>query len=186
MLPVAAAVVSEPIVAPAYTPELQLNDWYTSGSVCARRPPNTIALIGTPSGASQSGSTIGHCDSGAVNRALGCAAGFPVARPISGVHLSPRQSRHSAGGASVMPSHHTPPSGVSATFVKMVLRATVAMAFGFVFAEVPGATPKTPASGLIEAMSSPTVVTFQPFIASGGTIIARFVLPHALGNAAEM
>jgi hypothetical protein len=132
-----------------------------------------------------------------VNRAFGCAAGFPVARPICGVHRSPRQSRHSAGGVSVIPSHQTPPSGVSATFVKMVLRAMVAIAFGLVFADVPGATPNTPASGLIawrcpvasgliHAMSSPTVVTFHPFIASGGTIIARLVFPHALGNAAEM
>src|SRR6266540_2226466 len=145
MLPVAAAVVSEPIVAPAYTPELQLNDWYTSGSVCARRPPNTIALIGTPSGASKPGSTIGHCATGAVNRALGCAAGFPVASPIAGVQRSPRQSRHSAGGWPVMPSHHTPPSGVSATLVKIVLRAIVAIAFGLVALDVPGATPKNPA-----------------------------------------
>src|SRR3989442_3144701 len=96
-----------------------------------------------------------------------------------------------------MPSHHTPPSGVRATLVKMVLRASVAIAFGLVFTEVPGATPKKPASGLIarrrplasgliQAMSSPTVQTFQPFfrIGAGGIIIAKFVLPHALGNAA--
>ena len=56
---------------------------------------------------------------------------------------------HSAGGSSVMPSHQTPPSGVSATLVKIVFFASVAIAFGFVFAEVPGATPKNPASGLI-------------------------------------
>ena len=31
-----------------------------------------------------------------------------------------------------MPSHHTPPSGVSATLVKMVFCASVAMAFGLV------------------------------------------------------
>ena len=42
---------------------------------------------------------------------------------------------HSAGGSSVMPSHHTPPSGVSATFVKIEFVASVAIAFGFVFAE---------------------------------------------------
>ena len=94
-----------------------------------------------------------------------------------------------------MPSHHTPPSGVSATLVKMVFRATVAMALGLVVLDVPGATPNKPASGLIarrrplasgliQAMSSPTVHTFQPFIASGGMSIARLVLPQALGNAA--
>ena len=96
-----------------------------------------------------------------------------------------------------MPSHHTPPSGVSATLVKIVLRAIIAIAFGLVFFDVPGATPNTPASGLmawrrplesglIQAMSSPTIETFQSFMLSGGISIARLVLPHALGNAAEM
>ncbi len=94
-----------------------------------------------------------------------------------------------------MPSHHTPPSGVSATFVKILFLASVAIAFGLVFTEVPGATPKKPASGLmarsrpcasglIQAMSSPTVHTFQPSKPRGGINMARFVLPHALGNAA--
>src|SRR6478609_1489512 len=99
-----------------------------------------IALIGTPSGDSQSESMIGHWPAGAVNLAFGCAAGFPVERPISGVHRLPRQSRHSAGGSSVMPSHHTPPSGVSSTLVKMEFLARVVMAFGLVLTEVPGAT----------------------------------------------
>ena len=115
----------------------------------------------------------------------------------SGVHFFPLQSMHSFGGVSVIYSHHTPPSGVSATFVKIVFRAREAMAFGFVFAEVPGATPKKPASGfmalrrpsrsgLIQAMSSPTVVTFHPFSRknAGGMSIAKFVFPQALGNAA--
>src|SRR6185503_15690113 len=100
-----------------------------------------MALIGTPSGASQSESMIGHWPAGAVNRAFGCAAGFPVARPISGVQRSPRQSRHSAGGVSVNPSHQTPPSGVRATLVKIVFREIVATAFGLVLSDVPGATP---------------------------------------------
>ncbi len=154
-----------------------------------------IALIGTPFGFSQSGSITGHCAAGAVNRALGCAAFAPVSFPICGVHLLPRQSRHSAGGSAVMPSHHTPPSGVSATFVKIEFFDSVSIAFGFVLADVPGATPKKPASGLIarscplasgliHAMSSPTHVTFQPSKPLGGIIIAKFVLPHALGNAA--
>src|SRR5882757_974996 len=116
-----------------------------SGIVLARRPPNTIALMGTPLGSSHAGSIVGHCDAGAVNRAFGCAAFAPVSRAISGVHRFPCQSMHSAGGSSVMPSHHTPPSGVSATFVKIVLRDSVAIALGLVFAEVPGATPKKPA-----------------------------------------
>src|SRR5262249_53604304 len=154
-----------------------------------------MALIGTPLGFSQSGSIVGHCAAGAVKRAFGCAAFAPVSLAISGVHLLPCQSVHSAGGLSVMPSHHTPPSGVSATLVKIEFFASVAIALGLVFAEVPGATPKKPASGLIawsrpfasgliQAMSSPTVQTFQPSKPSGGISMAKFVLPQALGNAA--
>src|SRR5439155_22130278 len=122
---------------------------YNSGTVVARRPPKMIALIGTPFGFSQSGSIVGHCEAAAVKRALGCAAFAPVSFPISGVHLLPCQSVHSTRGLSVMPSHHTPPSGVRATFVKIEFFASVAIAFGFVLSEVPGATPKNPASGLI-------------------------------------
>src|ERR1043165_317656 len=136
--------------------------------VVARRPPKMKALIGTPLGSSHAGSIVGHCDAGAVKRAFGCAAFAPGFDAISGVHLLPCQSVHSAGGSSVMPSHHTPPSGVSATFVKIELVASRAIAFGFRLSEVPGATPKNPASGLIacsrpftsgliQAMSSPTV-----------------------------
>src|SRR5688500_15357447 len=109
--------------------------------VVARRPPNIIALIGTPLGFSQLGSMVGHCDAGAVNREFGCAAFAPLALAIAGVHGFPCQSVHSAGGLSVMPSHHTPPSGVSATFVKIVFFANAAIALGLVLFEVPGATP---------------------------------------------
>src|SRR5581483_6251262 len=141
--------------------------------VVARRPPKMKALIGTPFGSSHAGSIDGHCEAGAVKRALGCAAFLPVDFPISGVHLFPCQSWHSAGGSSVKPSHHTPRSGVNATLVKIVFRDKVAIAFGFVLGDVPGATPKNPASGLmarnspsgsglIQAISSPTVQTFQP------------------------
>ena len=77
----------------------------------------------------------------------------------------------------------------------MVFLESVAMAFGLVFGEVPGATPKKPASGLIarrcpfssgliQAMSSPTVQTFQPSKPAGGIIMAKFVFPQALGKAA--
>src|SRR6266446_9291223 len=154
-----------------------------------------IALMGTPLGFSQSGSIVGHCAAGAVNRAFGWAALAPVSLAIAGVHFLPCQSRHSPGGSSVMPSHQTPPSGVSATFVNIEFVARVAIAFGFVFTEVPGATPKKPASGLIackrpfasgliQAMSSPTVKTFQPSKPLGGISMAKFVLPQALGKAA--
>ena len=50
------------------------------------------ALIGTPSGFSQSGSIDGHCCAGAVKRAFGCAAFAPVAFAISGVQSLPCQS----------------------------------------------------------------------------------------------
>src|SRR3984893_18519929 len=112
--------------------------------VVARRPPKIMALMGTPSGSSQAGSMVGHCEAGVVKREFGCAAFLPVSFPIAGVHLLPCQSRHSGGGVSVMPSHHTPPSGVSATLVKIVFFASVAIALGLVLALVPGATPKNP------------------------------------------
>src|SRR6185437_15632547 len=157
--------------------------------VMARRPPKIKAEMGTPSGASHAGSMVGHWLAGAVKRPLGWAAGLPVFLPMVGVQRLPCQSRHSAGGLSVMPSHQTPPSGVRATLVKMVLRASVAMALGLVLALVPGATPKKPASGLmarswpvasglIQAMSSPMVQTFQPSNPAGGIIMAKLVLPH--------
>src|SRR5215470_11674319 len=103
-----------------------------------------IALIGTPFGASQSVSIVGHCLAGAVKRAFGCAAFVPDFFAISGVQRFPCQSMHSAGCSSVIPSHHTPPSGVSATFVKIVFRESAAIAFGLVLTDVPGATPKNP------------------------------------------
>ena len=66
---------------------------------------------------------------------------------------------------------------------------------GVGLAQVPGATPKKPASGLmarswpwssglIQAMSSPTVQTFQPSKPAGGMSMAKLVLPQALGKAA--
>src|SRR5213593_2689132 len=77
----------------------------------------------------------------------------------------------------------------------MELFVIESIALGFVFIDVPGATPKKPASGLIaynlpsspnliQAISSPTVSTFHP--GREGTIIARLVFPQADGNAAVM
>ena len=83
----------------------------------ARRPPNKIAEIGTPAGSSHSAAMIGHWLAGVVNREFGCAAGS--AEP--GVQSRPFQSVRCAGGSSVSPSHHTSPSSVSATLVKMLL-----------------------------------------------------------------
>ena len=186
-----AAVVSEPSVAAMYTPSLQLFASVTSGTVVERRPPKMNASTGTPAGSSHAGSIDGHCAAETVKRALGCAAG----RPQPGDHSLPVQSVSFFGGSFVMPSHHTSPSGVSATLVKIVFVRMVSMQLGLVSQPVPGATPKKPASGLIarstpslpgliQAMSSPMVVTFQPPRAGGGISIAKLVLPHALGKAA--
>ena len=79
--------------------------------------------------------------------------------------------------------------------VKMVFFSTVRMAMEFDFIEVPGATPKNPASGLmacnlpsapifIHAMSSPTHSHFQPGMV--GTSMARLVFPQAEGKAAAI
>src|SRR5216684_6231829 len=163
--------------------------------VLARRPPKMKAWRGTPVGDSQQGSIVGHCEAGAVKRAFGWAAFAPVCLAISGVQRLPCQSLSSAGGSSVIPSHQTPPSGVSAVLVKMVFFESVAIALGLVLAEVPGATPKKPdsgfmarsaplSSGRIHAMSSPTVQTFQPSNPFGGMSMAKLVFPQALGNAA--
>ncbi len=98
-----------------------------------------------------------------------------------------------------MPSHHTVLSSrLCATFVKMVFFLVAARALGLDFALVPGATPKKPFSGFTahslpsgpmrsHAISSPTVQHFQPFftVGLGGMSIARFVLPHADGNAPQ-
>src|SRR5258706_2872689 len=143
--PVAAGVASEPMVAAAYTPESQSKASVTRGTVSERRPPNTKADIGTPCGSSQAESIEGHCEAGTVKRALGCAAFLPQ----SGVHSLPCQSMSLAGGVSVIPSHHTSPSCVIATLVKMVFAWIIFMQLGLVFSEVPGATPKKPDSGLI-------------------------------------
>src|SRR3546814_209578 len=66
-----------------------------------------MAEIGTPSESSHSGAMRGHCDAGAVKRALGWAAGTSD----SGVQSLPFQSMPWAGGAD-QPSHQTSPASV--------------------------------------------------------------------------
>src|SRR5512138_1066596 len=136
--PVAAAVVSEPIVAARYVPCSQLNDWSTSGIVVERRPPKMSAEIGTPFGSWANRDSAGLFDIGAVKRLFGWAA-FSFDPLVQG---SPFQSIISAGGSVSFPSHHTSPSFVRATFVKNVSRSIDFIAFGFVFVFVPGTTPK--------------------------------------------
>src|SRR5688572_9299763 len=142
--PTAAAVISEPMVAPTNTPCFQSRDSYTKGTQWARRPPKRNAEIGTPSTSSHSGAITGHWAAGTQKRELGWAAG----ESLLGVQSLPCQSVRCAGG-SLIPSHHTSPSSVSAVLVKTVLRASVRIALGLVFMLVPGATPKNPCSGLI-------------------------------------
>jgi hypothetical protein len=50
----------------------------TSGTSDARRPPKTIALIGTPCASSACGEYDGHCFALTVKREFGCAAGAPL------------------------------------------------------------------------------------------------------------
>ena len=106
--------------------------------VLGRRPPKMMAEIGTPSGFCQSGSIVGQLEAGAVKRALGCAA----LRPQSGVQSLPVQSIRCFGASLVMPSHHTSPSSVRPTLVKMVFALMESIAMGLVSYAVPGATPK--------------------------------------------
>src|SRR5699024_8851423 len=115
------------------TPCCQLKDSLTSGTAVARRPPNRIAEIGTPAGSSHSGAMVGAWPAGVVNREFGCAAGSPE----SGVQRRPFQSVSPAGGSSVRPSHHTSPSSVRATLVKMLLPHSVSTALALVLTPVP-------------------------------------------------
>src|SRR6185436_17168635 len=142
--PVAAAVVSDPIVAPRNTPWRQSNASNTRGATRARRPPKRIAEIGTPWGSSNRGEIAGHWPAGVVKRELGWAAFDRLPRDQG----FPCQSIASIGAGSSAPSHQGVRSGLSATFVKIVFRPIVATMLGLVFELVPGATAKKPASGL--------------------------------------
>src|SRR5262249_30675869 len=130
----------------------------------ARRPPNTTAEIGTPAGSSIDSPTLGHCFAATVKRELGCAA-FSVEPFLQGL---PFQAVSVSGTSPSIPSHHAPPSPVSATLVKIASCVSDRIALGLVFMLVPGATPNMPDSGLIahscpsaptciQQMSSPTV-----------------------------
>jgi hypothetical protein len=112
--------------------------------VSFRRPPKKIASSGTPRGSSYSGARIGHCVIGVQYRLLG----WLDFSSESGVHGVPFHDVACAGMFS-MPSHHTSPSSVNATLVKIELPCSrVRIALGLVCSFVPGATPKKPYSGL--------------------------------------
>ena len=170
------------------TPWFQLVASWTRGTVDGRRPPKRKAEMGTPLGSSHSSAMAGQLEALAVKRAFGCAAFSPE----SLTQTLPFQSISFSPGSVSIPSHQTSPSSVSATLVKMVSFSMECIAFGLELIEVPGATPKKPASGLmaysrpsfpnfIQAMSSPIVSTFQPGMV--GISIARLVFPHADGKA---
>ena len=156
-----------------------------------------IASSGTPFGFWYSSLRMGHCSIGVQKRLFGWAAfssGRPPSGPVAPCQTRPFQSVRTSGFSLVMPSHHTSPSGVRPTLVKIELPPSmVSIAFGLVSMLVPGATPKKPVSGFvaysrpsrpgrIHAMSSPSVSTVQP--GTVGCSIARLVLPQADGNAA--
>ena len=148
--PSAAAVFCDAVEAERSTPWVQSSASWTSGMVLGRRPPKMRAETGTPPGFAAAGSRTGQLAMGAVNLALGWAAGVPA----SGSNTLPRQSIVPSGGvcgpaSPLIPSHHTSPSGVSATLVKMQFLVSERTALGLESIEVPGATPKNPASGLM-------------------------------------
>ncbi len=115
--PDAAAVFSEETMDPMKVPWFQSLASLTRGTTVARRPPNNMALMGTPCKSSASFAMTGHCLIETVKRALGCAAVVS----LSGVQSFPFQSTKWSGGVSVIPSHQTSPSSVSATLVNMQL-----------------------------------------------------------------
>ena len=106
------------MIEPRNTPCSQSKASVTSGTTVARRPPKRMAEIGTPLGSSHSGAMTGHCEAGAVKRALGWAAGRARTRASSRCPASRWRGR---ACPSVMPSHHTSPSSVRAMLVKMQL-----------------------------------------------------------------
>ena len=114
--------------APRKTPCSQSNASWISGTTVERRPPNSIASIGTPVGSSQSGAIAGSCAAGVVKRAFGWAAG----RSLCGVQSLPLPVDRVRRG---LLRHPFPPDvavvGQRAVGEDRVL-ATVAIAFGLV------------------------------------------------------
>jgi hypothetical protein len=116
--------------------------------------------------------------------------------------LRPSSSALHSGADTISPfdaAIHSPHSHFCFTFSHQNMTVTnykrILHSLDIPIRQIPGATPKKPFSGLIalscpllsnfiHAMSSPTHSTLYP--GSDGHIIARFVLPHALGNAAAI
>ena len=105
-----------------------------------------MAEIGTPAGSSHSGAIDGHWAAATVNRALGWAAGVArLRRPVLALPVD-EVGRRGVGEA-------LPPDvavvGLGDVGEEAVARVSVARALGLVLSDVPGATPKKPASGLV-------------------------------------
>ena len=114
---VAAAVVSDPILAPKNTLFCQLVPSTMRGFKCMRLEPKRIADIGTPCGFSNSGESVGHWYADTVNLELGCAHFVPEA----GSQMLPCQSIQFLGITPSEPSHHgSLVSEFIAVFVKSV------------------------------------------------------------------
>jgi hypothetical protein len=127
-----------------------------------------------------------------VKRAFGCAALLS----LSGVQSLPCQSIACAGGSPSMPSHQTSPSSVSATLVKIVLALIDSIAPGWSRRRA-GRHPEETGLG-VDRVDLPVLAGLDPgdVVADrrdlpalvlevfGGTIIAKLVLPQALGKAA--
>ena len=80
------------------------------------------------------------------------------------------------GGSSVIPSHQTPPSGVRATFVKIVFLDSVAIAFGLVLTEVPGRHAEE-ARLRVDRAQPPVRVGLEP-----GDVVAQRSTPSSPGR----
>ena len=134
---------------------------------------------------------------GAVKRAFGCAALAPVSpRDLRRPLVGPCQSRHSVGGSV---GHPFPPYAALRRERDIGEQWSFALERGhripdWSVLDVPGATPKKPASGLI-ARRRPSAPAPHPGESSpigpdfpalrtplGGIIMAKLVLPQALGT----
>ena len=89
--------VSEDIVEPRKTPCSQSRASYTSGTTVERRPPNSIASIGTPRGSSHSAAIDGHLGSGRREAGVGMGGGrLGIRRPVVAAPID-RVGRRLAG-----------------------------------------------------------------------------------------
>ena len=179
------------MIDPRNTPWRQSNASVTSGTTNERRPPKSMAEIGTPAGSSHSGAMAGSCDAGAVNRAFGCAAGVPE----SGVQDWPFQSVRCAGG---VVGHAFPPDvpvvgqrgvGEDAVAGQRQHGVEVGLVVGAGrHAEEPVLRVDGPEPAVRAELHPADVVTDRLDLPSGrvGTSMARLVLPQADGNAPVM